>query len=58
MTKYKSEFLNIMHERGFVHQCSDFDGLDKKLKSGVQSAYIGYDPTGYIPACRAPFTRS
>ena len=46
MTKYKSEFLNIMHERGFVHQCSDFDGLDKKLKSGVQSAYIGYDPTG------------
>jgi tyrosyl-tRNA synthetase len=46
MTKYKSEFLNIMHERGFVHQCSDFEGLDKKLKSGVQSAYIGYDPTG------------
>lgn len=46
MTVYKSDFLNIMQERGFIHQCSDFDGLDKKLSEGVQSAYIGYDPTG------------
>lgn len=43
---YKSEFLNILNERGFIHQCSDFDGLDKKLTEGIQSAYIGYDPTG------------
>ena len=42
---YKSEFLNILTERGFVHQCSDFDGLDKKLSKGVQSAYIGFDAT-------------
>jgi len=42
---YKSEFLNILTERGFIHQCSDFDGLDKKLSSGVQSAYIGFDAT-------------
>jgi tyrosyl-tRNA synthetase len=46
MTTYKSEFLNILTERGFIHQCSDFAGLDKKLTEGVQSAYIGYDPTG------------
>ncbi len=46
MTKYKSDFLNILDERGFIHQCSDFDALDTKLCKGVQSAYIGYDPTG------------
>ncbi|MFA5593407.1 MAG: tyrosine--tRNA ligase [Micavibrio sp.] len=42
---YKSEFLNILSERGFIHQCSDFEGLDKKLGEGVQSAYIGFDAT-------------
>lgn len=42
---YKSEFLNILESRGFIHQCSDFEGLDAKLQEGVQSAYIGFDPT-------------
>lgn len=42
---YKSEFLNILTERGFIHQCSDFEGLDKKLSESVQSAYIGFDAT-------------
>lgn len=41
----KSEFLNILSERGFVHQCSDLDALDEKLASGTQSAYIGFDAT-------------
>lgn len=45
MLKYKSEFLNTLSERGFLHQCSDFEALDKKLMEGVQSAYIGFDPT-------------
>ncbi len=45
MNKYKSEFLNILDERGFIHQCSDFAALDKKLSEGVQSAYIGFDAT-------------
>ncbi|HOO82707.1 MAG TPA: tyrosine--tRNA ligase [Alphaproteobacteria bacterium] len=45
MTKYKSEFLNILTERDFIHQCSDFNGLDAKLSKGVQSAYIGFDAT-------------
>ena len=48
MTKYKSEFLNILDERGFIHQCSDFGGLDEKLKDpdgAPQSAYVGYDAT-------------
>lgn len=42
---YKSDFLNILTERGFLHQCSDLAGLDKKLSEGVQSAYIGFDAT-------------
>ncbi|WP_435640360.1 tyrosine--tRNA ligase [Micavibrio aeruginosavorus] len=46
MASYKSEFLNILQQRGFVHQCSDFDGLDAKLAAGSCSAYVGYDPTG------------
>ncbi|MGB1077787.1 MAG: tyrosine--tRNA ligase [Bdellovibrionales bacterium] len=43
--KYKSDFLNILQERGFIHQCSDFETLDAKLMEGPQSAYIGFDPT-------------
>ena len=45
MTTYKSDFLNILEERGFIHQCSNFVELDKKLCEGVQSAYIGFDAT-------------
>ena len=45
MATYKSDFLNILDQRGFLHQCSDFAGLDKKLSSGTQSAYVGYDAT-------------
>lgn len=45
MTQYKSDFLTILNERGFIHQCSDFAALDEKLCSGVQSAYIGFDAT-------------
>lgn len=46
MTHYKSDFLTILAERGFIHQCSNIEGLDDLLASGAQSAYIGYDPTG------------
>ncbi len=45
MTSPKSDFLRIMQERGFFHQCSDLEALDAKLMTGVQSAYIGFDPT-------------
>lgn len=42
---YKSDFLNTLEQRGFIHQCSDFEALDTKLCEGTQSAYIGFDPT-------------
>jgi tyrosyl-tRNA synthetase len=45
MTAFKSDFLNILQERGFVHQCSDFDGLDALAAKGQATAYVGYDCT-------------
>lgn len=45
MTKFKSDFLNVVHERGFVHQCSDVEALDDLLSTEVVSAYIGFDCT-------------
>ena len=45
MTAFKSDFLNILRERGFIHQCSDFDGLDALAAKGEAIAYVGYDCT-------------
>ncbi|HJU32607.1 MAG TPA: tyrosine--tRNA ligase [Hyphomicrobiaceae bacterium] len=45
MTKYKSDFLNVMDERGFIHQCSDFAGLDALAAGGKAVGYIGFDCT-------------
>ncbi|MEQ1716256.1 MAG: tyrosine--tRNA ligase [Hyphomicrobium sp.] len=45
MTKLKSDFLNILAERGFIHQCSDQDALDKEAAAGKLIAYVGYDCT-------------
>ena len=32
MTAYKSDFLNVLASRGYVHQVSDADGLDTLLR--------------------------
>ncbi|MGB7205014.1 MAG: tyrosine--tRNA ligase, partial [Anderseniella sp.] len=40
---YKSDFLNVLDERGFIHQCSDFDGLDALAVKNQIIAYVGYD---------------
>lgn len=40
-----SDFLNVLSQRGFLHQCSDLAGLDEKAKSGDLVAYIGFDCT-------------
>src|SRR5262245_60267918 len=45
MARYKSDFLNILDERGFVHQCSDFEGLDALAAKREVVAYVGYDCT-------------
>ena len=41
----KSEFLHQITARGFLADCTDLQGLDEKLNSGVVTAYIGYDLT-------------
>ncbi|MEO0343456.1 MAG: tyrosine--tRNA ligase [Pseudomonadota bacterium] len=41
----KSEFIHIMQTRGFMQDCTDIEGLDARLQSGVTSAYIGFDAT-------------
>jgi tyrosyl-tRNA synthetase len=45
MTAFKSDFLNVLQQRGFIHQCSDFDGLDALAAKGQAVAYVGYDCT-------------
>jgi tyrosyl-tRNA synthetase len=45
MTAFKSDFLTILQERGFIHQCSDFEGLDALAARGEATAYVGYDCT-------------
>jgi tyrosyl-tRNA synthetase len=45
MSGPRSDFLHILHERGYVHQCSDEAGLDAKAQAGEVVAYVGYDCT-------------
>lgn len=42
---YQSEFLSIMAERGFIHQCTHDAELDAALSKGKIAAYIGFDCT-------------
>jgi len=45
MSAYKSDFLNVLQSRGFIHQMSDAAGLDALAEKGDVKAYIGYDCT-------------
>ncbi|MTI00561.1 tyrosine--tRNA ligase [Roseibium sp. RKSG952] len=44
-TKLKSEALQVLLERGLVHQCTDLEALDKTLSEGPVTAYAGFDAT-------------
>ena len=51
MSQYKSQFFNLMAERGFYNQCTNESGFDNYLyeceKSGKPAVgYLGSDPTG------------
>ena len=45
MTAFKSDFLNVLRERGFIHQISDPDSLDALAAKRELVAYIGFDCT-------------
>ena len=41
----KSDFMRVMMERGFLADCTDYQGLDEALINGVVPGYIGFDAT-------------
>ena len=45
MSKFKSDFLNHINERGFIYQISEADKLDKIFSENKVTAYIGFDCT-------------
>jgi tyrosyl-tRNA synthetase len=45
MSAFKSDFLNVMQERGFIHQISDPESLDALAQKRELIAYIGFDCT-------------
>jgi tyrosyl-tRNA synthetase len=45
MSTYKSDFLNVLASRGFIHQVSEPEALDALARTGTVTAYIGFDCT-------------
>ncbi|HHB83133.1 MAG TPA: tyrosine--tRNA ligase, partial [Devosia sp.] len=45
MSTYKSDFLNTLDERGFIHQISNPEKLDALCAAGPITGYVGYDAT-------------
>ena len=45
MSKFRSDFLRTLDERGFIHQISDPAELDAAMGNGGLVAYIGFDAT-------------
>ncbi|MBF9197747.1 tyrosine--tRNA ligase [Microvirga terrestris] len=46
MNAPKSDFLKVLTERGFIHQTSDFEGVDTAALESRLMTYVGYDCTG------------
>ena len=45
MSAFKSDFLNVLSNRGFIHQVSEPEALDALARSSPITAYIGFDCT-------------
>ncbi|HYD29326.1 MAG TPA: tyrosine--tRNA ligase [Azospirillaceae bacterium] len=45
MSELKSDFLSALQARGFIHQCTDLEGLDAYAVKQTVTAYIGFDCT-------------
>ena len=45
MARPRSEFIQTVVERGYLHQCTDIDAIDALAADGVIAAYIGFDCT-------------
>jgi tyrosyl-tRNA synthetase len=45
MASYKSDLLNLLEERGHLHQVTDAAALDALARRETVTAYVGFDPT-------------
>src|ERR1700739_1028333 len=45
MSAYRSDFLNVLASRGFIHQLSDAAALHARAAKGAITAYVGFDAT-------------
>jgi len=43
--KPKSDLIRLLSERGYLHQCTNLEGLDERAAAGVVAGYIGFDAT-------------
>lgn len=45
MTQYKSDLLNLLQQRGYIHQQTDASALDALAAKQIVPGYIGFDAT-------------
>lgn len=45
MSRFRSAFLQALEDRGFVHQLTDPEGLDRLAAAGPITGYVGFDCT-------------
>jgi tyrosyl-tRNA synthetase len=45
MTAPRSDFIRVLSERGYIHQCTDLAALDAQARASMITAYVGYDCT-------------
>jgi tyrosyl-tRNA synthetase len=45
MATYRSDFIRAAVERGYMHQCTDLEGLDALATERAVAGYIGFDCT-------------
>ena len=58
MTAFKSDFLNVLQSRGFIHQVSEPEALDALAQKGDAGPLLPWPPdnalTGKKPAPQPP----
>ena len=45
MTGFKSDLLRILSDRGYIHQITDGEALDKLAATQIVPGYVGFDAT-------------
>ena len=45
MSGFKSDLLRVLSERGYIHQITDGEALDKLAASQIVPGYVGFDAT-------------